>query len=156
VDKALVLDCDRPLVSVYEAVKLEPEDFLSLWPLIEVELDRVPHIWQDYWTKEFICKMVAEEVWHVWGFGPPDSIRVIVFTQISMYPAGAVFQAFLAFGNSLDDALPVMEATFERLCQVTGCRVAEVLGRPGWERKLCGFERTGVTLRKRVMRQGVH
>ena len=65
----------------------------------------------------------------MWGFGPKDEIRIFVFTQIIHFPANRVLQAFLCFGNSLDEALPIIEATFERFAMETECSRLEITGR---------------------------
>jgi hypothetical protein len=140
----------------FEASRLRNEEIVYYWPWIEVELDRVRHIWCGHWTKGALYELSLEERFQVWGFGPSDQIRVFVFTQIIHYPANRVLQAFLCFGNSLDEALPIIEATFERFAMETGCKVFELSGRKGWERKLKGFKHDYTVLTKVVEPQGVH
>lgn len=139
-----------------EGVMMAPE-FLGLhWDKIEKELDCIPHTWANYWTKQSMFESLMAGSWQAWGFGPAHVVRVSVFTTIMTYPIGRVLQILLAFGNSLDLVLPVMEATFERVAQETGCVRAELFGRLGWERKLRGFKRVAVVLHRDVEKQGVH
>jgi hypothetical protein len=122
---------------------LTPEKFLHYWPMIEKQLDHVPHLWALWWTKDSIRDSVVAERFQCWGIGDAGTIHGIVFTQVVMYPANLVFQAFLAFGEGLTDAMDEIEATFERYCVIRGATLAEVTGRPGW----------GPRLRKKGFRQ---
>lgn len=140
----------------FKAFRISPESYIAYWPSIDKELDRVPRIWQDYWTKEYLYEGGAYERFQVWGFGLQEELRVIVFTQITQFPAARYLQIFLAFGNSLDLALPVMEATFETFARHTGCEFCEIVGRKGWARKLPRFKETRILLTCKVSNYGVH
>jgi hypothetical protein len=140
-----------------EALRVPPEVFCDeWWPNFEHELDRVPHLWDEQWTKESLKTAVEMGAVQVWSFGPPAETRVIVFTQLVEYPIGRVLQVFLAFGNGLDAVLPMIEATFEKLAMLSDCVFCEVIGRPGWERKLPRFKRVAVVLRCKIEQKGVH
>lgn len=155
--KALVLGSDISRIYLWEAERLSPEAFLSYWPMISQELDRIPHTWNTYWTKEFIRDAVMNGRFQIWGFGPPETVCLMVFTQVVYYPANMILEIILGFGNGLDDALPLIEATFERFAQEQNCTLCEIRnGRPGWSRKLDNFKCTGITLRRKVEKQGVH
>jgi hypothetical protein len=140
----------------YEASRLRTEEVVYYWPFIDIELDRVPHIWCGHWTKDSLYELTMNDRFQLWGFGPPDQIRVFVFTQIVHYPANRILQAFLCFGNSLDEALPIIEATFERFAMETECKLFEIMGRKGWERKLRGFKHDYAVMTKVMPSQGVH
>jgi hypothetical protein len=140
----------------WEASRLRQEEIMFYWTWIDHELDRVQHIWCGHWTKDALRELAMNENFQVWGFGPRDQIRVIVFTQLVSYPIGNILQIFLAFGNSLEEAIPIMEATFERFAMETECRACEIHGRFGWERKLKGFKREYVVLTRILRPQGVH
>jgi hypothetical protein len=83
----------------FEASRLRKEEIVYYWPWMEVELDRVTHIWCGHWTKEALYELALSERFQVWGFGPKDEIRIFVFTQIIHFPANRILQAFLCFGN---------------------------------------------------------
>lgn len=135
---------------------LAPEFVVEHWEAMKKELDRIPHTWAPYWTKESMFECLTSGHWQAWGFGPTNVIRVTVFTTIALFPIGPVLQITLAFGNSLDALLPVMEATFERVAAVGNCVRCEIVGRPGWERKLRKFKRIAVVLSRDVEREKVH
>jgi hypothetical protein len=140
----------------FEALRLRNEEIVYYWPWIDKELDRVPHIWSGHWTKDSLYELSMNDRFQLWGFGPKDEIRIFVFTQVIHFPANRILQAFLCFGNSLDEALPIIEATGERFAMETGCNMFEITGRKGWERKLKGFKCDYTVFTKIVPSQGVH
>lgn len=132
---------------------LGEEKFLRFWPSISVQLDTVPHTWDTYWTKETLREFVLSGRFQCWGIGPDQTATIICFTQIVCYPAGNIMKIFLAFGQGIDEAIPVLLATFEKFAIDNGCKLMEIPdGRGGWEPKLrkVGFRRLGVTLGRRV------
>ena len=152
----IMVEEHKPERVQFEASRLHREEIVYYWPWILDELDRVPHIWSGHWTKDSLYELSMAERFQVWGFGPKDEIRIFVFTQIIHFPANKVLQAFLCFGNSLNEALPIIEATFERFAMETQCELFELTGREGWKRKLKGFRQDFVVLTKNLKKQGVH
>jgi len=141
--------------SLYRAELLTSNVFERHWPNISEQLDTIPHVWEKWWTKDFLhCAPLAGRC-QVWGIGD-EKLRIIVYTQIINYPASSIFQIFLAFGNDIERCLPIMDALFEKVAKDSGCGSIEVIGRPGWERKLQGFTRTAVILTRAVQQHGVH
>lgn len=112
------------------------EHYLRYRNEIDVELDRIKPMWERRWTKQFIHEAVIRGMWQAWFFMSDDVIRMTVYTQVVDYPAARVLWVPLAFGNSLDEMLPVMEATLEKFGQEMGCDECEIIGRKGWGRKL--------------------
>jgi hypothetical protein len=155
-DKTLALAHEPPRCPAFEAWRISPDGYVQYWPEIERALDKVPHIWQTHWTKESLYEGAMSGRFQVWGFGASGLLNVIVFTQVAEFPAARILEIFLAFGNSLDSALPVMEATFEKFAQVTGCQTCEIIGRRGWARKLPRFKEHRTVLRWDVENYGVH
>jgi hypothetical protein len=140
----------------YEASRLRNEEIVYYWPWINEELDRIPQTWSGHWTKDSLYELAMNERFQVWGFGPKKEIRVFVFTQIIHFPANRVLQIFLCFGNSLDEALPIIEATLERFALETSCALVEITGRRGWERKLKNFHYDYTVMTRVMESQGVH
>jgi hypothetical protein len=140
-----------------ESRRICPEEWTVHWPHISESLDRIPQYWSDYWTKDFINESVVIERWQAWGFGVKENdINVVVLTHICQYPANRFLQIPLAFGNQLEACLPMIEATMERFAVAAECDICEIVGRPGWERKLPRFRRYAVVLKARVPKMGVH
>lgn len=154
--ETLNLDSMRSEAESYTASRLKVSEITHLWPSITKELNRVPHIWTGRWTLDALYTLSVNERFQVWGFGPSEEFRVILFTQIIDYPAARVLQAFLCFGNKADAAIPIIEATLERFAIENECTLFELIGREGWKRKLKGFKCDAVVLTRVVKRQGVH
>jgi hypothetical protein len=152
-DKAVVeWDCEFEV----EARRIDPEEWNLHWPDISRELDTIPQYWAPYWTKDYMCANVMTGGWQAWGFGDVGSIRVIVLTQLIVYPASRVMQMMLGFGNSLDLVAPLIEATMERFAMEAECDYCEIVGREGWAKKFPRFKKVGVVLRCEVPTAGVH
>lgn len=131
----------------YQTELMTTEAFEKYWPHISAELDRVPHIWDRYYTKEYIyTASIGTPGFDVWAVGPKDKIELVVFTKTLVYPAAVVFQVCLAIGNNVIKCLPNLIATLEYYANEAGCDRCEISGRPGWEKLLPGFKRESVTL----------
>lgn len=120
------------------------------WPQISAELDKVPHIWQTWFTKEYLYAAPWNGDMNVWGVGPDDQVRMVVYTRVSIFPASRILQILLALGNDLERCLPSLEATIESFAQRTECDFCEIYGREGWIKKLKGFRKTAVVLTKKI------
>lgn len=143
---------------MFEAHQLTKEQIDTYWPMIVRELDRIPHTWNVYWTKDFLYQGAMVGMFEVWASGPPEEIKIVLFTQIVNYPANKILQAILILGNSLEEAMPSLEAVLTRYAQVYHATVMEVTGRPGWEKKLSefGLRKTGIVLSKAVHEERLH
>lgn len=145
-------------ISKSNGLRISPEWWNDNLHAIYSQLDSVRHLWEDYYTKEFITDMVLQQSWQAWAFEKQKGeTNIVVLTQIVQYPVSTVLQAILVFGNSLEECLPMMEATLERFAQVTRCDFCEIpQSRVGWERKLPRFKKVGVVLKCRVPKEGMH
>lgn len=139
-----------------EARRINPEEWGVYWPEVSKQLDTIPEHWEVYWTKDYINMSVVSGGWQAWGFGDYREVRLIVLTQLIVYPASRVLQMVLAFGNNLEGMEALVEAVFERFGMEAGCQYCEIVGRAGWEKKFPRFKRVGVVLRCRVPEVGVH
>jgi hypothetical protein len=140
------------VVNPYLVELLSNEKFEHYWPYIEGQLDRVPHIWSYWWTKESIKEFTLMGRFQCWTVGDKDEVVGVVFSQIIHYPAASILQVFLAFGLGMVETVGVIDATLSRFGAANGCDWAEITGRPGWEPRLreFGFRVPRVTLIKRL------
>jgi hypothetical protein len=138
--------------SPYVVEKFDRDRFEHFWPEISKELDTVPQIWADRWTKESIYQAVMMEHFQCWAAGDDSRIRVVMFTQVAVYPACNVLQVMIAFGNGIVKMLPSLDATMERFALACDCASIEIVGRPGWDKSLepLGFKRTAVVVSRKL------
>lgn len=135
------------VTDTYTTELIEKDDFERYWPSISSELDRVPHIWQRWYTKEALYQMALSGQFKVWGVGPVHQVRFVVFTQVIQYISGfKVLQGTLAFGNDVERCIPVFTASMEKMANDLGCKEFEIIGRRGWEKLLSGFKERNVIL----------
>jgi len=130
--------------------RMSDEQYRFYWPSIERELDKVPHIWRPFFTKEYLRDIPLHQELYVWEAGIEGAMTIVIFAQFIQTPRGNGLSFKLALGNGLDECLPQLEATFEHLAQVMGCDFVEIYGRPGWLRKLSGFKRDYVVLSRQL------
>lgn len=142
---------DSPKHPKYALTQFSPEEFLAFWPKLEKELDRIPHTWR-HWTKDYLQQAVLNNVVQVWGIGPPPNAILILFTQVSIFPAMRVLNVSLALGSLEDDMLPLLDATFVNYARLNDCREVEVRGRMGWDPHLkgVGYKRTDMVWTREV------
>lgn len=74
--------------------------------------------------------------------------RSAVVTQIHAHPNGRVLRLWLA-GGDLNELLHFLPAA-DNYARAQGCIAVEVEGRPGWEKKLVGYEKRRVILTKEL------
>ena len=138
--------------SQYVAELLSEDKFILYWPKISRELDKVPHIWQDWWTKDSIYRFTTEGRFQCWAVGTEEVVLGVLFSQVTAYPKQTVLQVFMAFGEGMLDMVDALEATFHRYAVIRRCTRVEITGRPGWESELRkkGFRRTSTTIARAI------
>lgn len=114
----------------------EIEDF---WPAMLLELRKISHLWDMWWTEESLHHMCMTGMMQVWVAGVPPTFHIVVITQICVYPAGSTLQGVLGFGTKVDEVIPLLVETLEHYAQKHECRYTEIVGRLGWEKKLERF-----------------
>lgn len=141
----------------FEMELLGQEKFAHYWPAIEAMMKLVPHTWQDHLTFESTYARAMNESLQVWAIGA-EQIKLVLFTQIAMHPAARHFEIIWACGSgALREATEVVDATFERFAQKSGCAFIDIIGREGWERYLSprGFKKIAVVLSRPVRQKGL-
>lgn len=134
----------------YQTELMTGDVFDKYWPYISAELDKVPHIWERHYTKEYIYEGALSGEFGVWGIGPRHQIRLVVFTKILDCPAARILQITLALGNDLEGCLPNLTATLEKLAKEMNCQYCEIIGREGWQKLLPEFKKTGIVLSRKL------
>lgn len=139
-------------VQEIEVERLRDDAFLHYWPSIRVEMEKVPHVWDKWWTPEAIFEGVVSGRFQVWSAGTKEKHLLVLVTQIAHYPANTILQSVLLLGNHLEECAPMLDAAMEQWARSAGCTMCEVSGRKGWIRflKNFGFRETNVTLHRLV------
>jgi hypothetical protein len=122
------------------------------WPHIEDMLKRVPQTWQDH-TLESLHDRALAGTMQVWGLGPKECIRVVVFTQVVNFPATRVLEViWMAGEGGLLYGLDVADAVVEDFARTQHCSRIDLYGREGWEKiaKSHGYRKLAVVLSRPV------
>lgn len=141
------------VVEEYEVQRLLGEALLYYWPQITREMDRVPHTWDRWWTKDALLEGASCGVFQVWAAGTKEQHRIIFVTQVGVYPAGNILQGIMIFGRDLEGCAPISIAVMERFARQMGCASMELTGRVGWEKVLApyGFKKRAVLLTRDIV-----
>lgn len=127
------------------------DEIISFWPKIEDMLDRVPHTWK-HWTKEYIRERACLNGIQVWAIGPPPDAVLILFTEVSVYPAMRVLNVVWAAGTFRKQMVPLLDATFTNFAKLNDCTMIEIRGRRGWlpHLRALNFQREAEVWSRRV------
>src|SRR5215471_16110840 len=98
----------------YEIGVLSIDTYLQLWPKIREQLETVPHIWEPWFTLEFLRTCQAYN-YGVWGVKRAGKLRLVIYTYVTEFLDKSIFRIPLIFGNEVDGAIPVVEAMFEKI-----------------------------------------
>lgn len=137
-------------LDAYTTELMDQEAFEKYWPYISKELDTVPHIWERWYTKESIYQMSLAGEFRVWGVGPLSQVRFVLFTQFIQYNASRTLQLTIGLGNDIENCLPSLIATLEKIANDTGCQYCEIIGRRGWKKLVPDFEEVAVLLVRKL------
>lgn len=108
---------------------------------------------------EKTCLVNAEEVLRqaktmdaqLWGYHDGERLRGVVATRIHATALGKLCSLWVCIGIDADELMGGFYAEIERWARSIGCYAMEIVGRPGWVRKLPGFKKKAVVLEKRLM-----
>lgn len=135
---------------VFHTDLLSAEAYRHYWPHIEAQLETIPHVWKRWFDLEYLRDVPEHRELLVFGVGVNGAEQVLVFARFIHTPRGKGLQFVLALGNNLEECLPTMVGTLEQLANTYECDFAEIVGRPGWERKIPGFKRDYVIMTKQL------
>lgn len=116
--------------------RLEPDRLARYWPAIEKELKKVPHIWEPWWTLDYIYGSVFSGHMMVLAVGSSHLIDMTVICQVARYPTCDILQVIIACGRNMEKHLQPLAGALEVLARQVGCERVEIFGRRGWARKL--------------------
>lgn len=136
----------------YSVRQLLVQELDIYWDAMLIELRKIRHVWDVWWTEETLYEMIVADGIQVWVVGDDNSFHLVVFTQVRDYPANSILFIMLMFGNKLSKSLPFLQAVLEDYADKTGCTMVEAVGRKGWERVLrpLGFECAQVVMLKKL------
>lgn len=123
------------------------------WPAIERELDYHRELWEHDFTKETLLQAVKGGFYQVWAFGTPETIKVVMFTELRDTPITRILHVKLVFGQKLlTDYIDLVDTFLDNLARIVGAKYIEMEGRRGWEKVLSrrGAELVCIRMRRPV------
>lgn len=123
------------------------------------QLDRIPHTWEEYYSKEDIFNMLLTGELQLWAVGTKTAYVLFVMTQVVVFPKTKILNVLLAFGSLYPGALDLLFATFGRFCAIKNIDKIDIHdGRGGWGRVLrrFGFRPKQTILSVELKPEGLH
>lgn len=110
---------------------LSKEQVAQHWREIERRIDDTPEL-RRWYSKEDIVELVCKDEIQVWTAGND----LVLMTAVITAPEMKVLQIIWAHGSGLGKHFEELRDKFNMFAWMGGCKRMEILGRPGWERKL--------------------
>ena len=89
----------------------------------------------DYYTEQWLFSSVFTKNVQIFVLSD-GAIKVVFFTQILDYPKCKALRCFWGYGCELDKFLPLANERLEDMARLCDADRIELVGRPGWFRKL--------------------
>lgn len=118
---------------------VDPDDLILYTEEIVDAIRVMPHFFE-YFTVEWVFEQARKKLLQVWVLGGEGTVDLVILTQINVFPAARVFQVIGAAGRKLETHLDRISDVFDKVAEMHDCSRIEVLGRPGWARKLRSFK----------------
>lgn len=127
---------------------IPPNKVSEVWPLIADKVsDLLDRSWGEFQSQD-VLELLEKSDWQLWLFGIVDErIDLLVITQVLQTPQLRYGQIWGMEGENLDKYLPFLDNVLIPWFRSKHCSFVEVVGRPGLERKLRSWTRTGIVLR---------
>lgn len=93
----------------------------ALWGYLAPALESVPEFC-DYWTTEAVAQLVLDNQIQVWAFGEErvDLPRLVVFTQVVVYPKRRVLEVMWVVGKDVRRYEETASWMFDTFAEQTG------------------------------------
>lgn len=102
-------------------------------------------------SAEDVIRQAKESDCQLWGYYDGETFRGVVATRIHHNTVGAVCSMWVCVGVDATELMEGMHAEIEKWARDIGCYALEIVGRPGWQKMLPGYQRVAVVLEKRLM-----
>jgi hypothetical protein len=116
-----------------EIYKLNWEQFSHYWKDIEPALKATD--FYDYYDDDWLFNGVLKGEIQVFVLSD-GQIKMVVFTHLVQYPKHKVVSCFWGFGREFDKFAALADARLEYIAHVCEADRIEIIGRPGWFRKM--------------------
>jgi len=125
---------------------VRPEDAEKTYPLIKKYIE--PALYYDGFkmSHESIIKSLKEADMLLWV---AEGLVGCCITEITQYANKKVLIIVLAGGENMNHWGEYLKIV-ETYAKASGCDYVEIYGRPGWEKVLPAYKKSGVILRKTI------
>ncbi len=129
---------------------LGPEQIDALWPRYAHHLERLERETGLVLASATRADLTTAHK-QLWGYQEGDAINGVAITQVYDTPRGKACEVVGACGTeTARGQIDQIINEIEKWAADIGCTRMRVLGRKGWQRRLNGYEQTGIILEKEI------
>lgn len=99
-------------------------------------------------SAEDVIEQAKNRECQLWSYHDGEGFRGVVATRIHTNTVGRVCSLWVCIGVDTEELMIGAYQEIEGWARSIGCYAMEIVGRPGWQRRLPGFTRKAVVLEK--------
>lgn len=135
----------------YKFFQLPPDTIDALWPAIRQRVVSGVERSSGRLTEANAFDLLRSGKWQCWTYWEGPKCMAVVITRINIHSSGIKsLEAIMASGDNRDRWQRLAVDSLKGFAKAEGCKLFELIARPGWERVFTEFKKTHVMLEWKV------
>lgn len=135
----------------FKFFQLPPDTIDALWPAIRQRIVSGVERSSGRLTEKAVFDLLTSGKWQCWTYWEGTRCMAVVVTRINIESTGMkTLEAIMASGDNRDRWQRLAVDTLKMFAKAEGCKLFELIARPGWERVFTEFKKTHVMLEWKV------
>ena len=127
--------------------QLPPDTLDVLWPTIRPRVVSGVERSSGRLTEKSAFDLLRSGTWQLWTYWEENRCLAVVITRLNIESSGIkTLEAIMASGDNRDKWQRLAVETLKAFAKAEGCKLFELIARPGWERVFTEFKKTHVML----------
>lgn len=127
--------------------QLPPDTLDVLWPTIRPRVVSGVERSSGRLTEKAAFDLLRSGTWQCWTYWEDNRCLAVVITRLNIESSGIkTLEAIMASGDNRDKWQRLAIETLKAFAKAEGCKLFELIARPGWERVFTEFKKTHVML----------
>ena len=135
----------------FKFFQLPPDTIDALWPAIRQRIVSGVERSSGRLTEKSVFDLLKAGTWQCWTYWEGHKCLAVVITRLGIESSGSKsLEAIMASGDNRDRWQRIAVDTLKKFAKSEGCKLFELIARPGWERVFTEFKKTHVMLEWKV------
>jgi hypothetical protein len=135
----------------FKFFQLPPDTIDALWPAIRPRIVSGVERSSGRLTEKDAFDLLTSGKWQCWTYWEGPKCMAVVITRLNIESSGIkTLEAIMASGDNRDRWQRIAVDTLKNFAKAEGCKLFELIARPGWERVFTEFKKTHVMLEWKV------